>query len=658
MTDHSSVLKTQQALVTYNLKYWGEGYFDISPEGHLLVKPHGSNSDAEDHASKNTGAQTNRSAIDVPSLVKTIQAKGLSLPILVRFPAILADRVKRIREAFQQSMAKHGYLNDYQLLYPIKVNQQRPVVEAIIQGQLASGQNIGLEAGSKPELIAVLSLAQGHQATIVCNGYKDSHFIRLALLGEKLGHKVFLVVEKPSEVQKILLEAKRLGVKPRLGVRARLASIGKGNWQNTGGEKSKFGLNAYQLLDMIEALKAADALDTLQMLHFHLGSQIASIQDIQQGLRECGRFYVELCQLGAPIATVDVGGGLGVDYEGTGSRSACSMNYDLNEYASAVVSAFAKAAKDAQLPQPKLMSESGRAVTAHHAILLANIIDAEWHPQDSEIPSIPAEAPDTVLQLQQVLEQLKAPIDLGLERLLMEAYHKILSAYQDAQSEFTFDGFSLASRALVERLYGAACYALSKKLNPSIRRHREVLDALNEKLADKLFVNFSLFQSLPDVWGIDQIFPILPISHLDKPATRRVVIQDITCDSDGRVDQYVDGEGIETTLPLPAEARNESLVLAFCMVGAYQEILGDMHNLFGDSDSVDVRMLDDGQIQLSNEIAGDTVASVLKYVNYDVEQLKGAFDAQRGGSALTDADRQTFVAELQESFAAYTYLGD
>ncbi len=635
----------QEALATYNLSYWGEGYFDISANGHLLVRP---------------GGESNGPSIDLPEVVQAIQARGLALPTLVRFPGILQDRVRRIYQAFSNSIAELNYQNHYQLLYPIKVNQQRPVVEAIIEGQVAAGQSVGLEAGSKPELIATLALAQGHQATIVCNGYKDAHFIRLALMGEQLGHRVYLVVEKPYEVEKILAEAKALGVKPRLGVRARLASIGKGNWQNTGGEKSKFGLNAHQLLEMIATLRKHDALDALQLLHFHLGSQIASIQDIQAGLRECGRFYVELSKMGAPISTVDVGGGLGVDYEGTGSRSACSMNYDLSEYASAVVTAFDRAARDAGLPQPALMSESGRAVTAHHALLLANIIDAEKHPQDSHIPAVSADEPATLRQLRKVYDRLINPPteDNKSDRNLLEAYHQIISAYQDAQTEFTFDGLGLEARAKVEQLYGAACYQLAQKLTPSVKRHRDIIDELREKLADKLFVNFSLFQSLPDVWGIDQIFPVIPISQLNQPIGRRAVIQDITCDSDGRIDHYVDGEGVETTLPLPTPKEGTSLVLAFCMVGAYQEILGDMHNLFGDSDSVDVHVDAEGQVRLDNEIAGDSVSTVLRYVNFDVGRLQSAFDSQLQNAPLTSDEKALFLSELQESFTAYTYLGE
>ena len=677
------LIKTPKALDVYNIPFWGEGYFDVNDKGHLQVRPQGSD---------------NPSKIDLVELCALLQQEGIRLPALVRFPELLKHRVRCIRQAFLSSIERYAYQGDYQLLYPIKVNQQRPVVEAIMAGQTEEGQCVGLEAGSKPELMAILALCQGKNATIVCNGYKDKHFIRLALMAEKLGHRVYLVVEKRSELQKILSESSKLKVTPRLGVRARLASVGKGNWQNTGGEKSKFGLNASQLLQLIEDLKQARALPSLQLLHFHLGSQIASIQDIQRGLKECGRFYVELHRLGVSIDTVDVGGGLGVDYEGTGSRSACSMNYDLQEYANAVVSAFAQAARDADLSEPLLLSESGRALSAHHALLLANVVEAETYssedrhnslqvPQnDEQKPQNPVSAssapdkivpantvPAVVQQLAEVLQRLNSEASMDASmclpgqsgyrhnasgRQIMEAYHQVQAAYQQAQEAFNSQALGLKERALVERYYHEASEALLKRLDPNVKRHREALDDLREKLAAKLFVNFSLFQSLPDVWGIGQIFPIVPIEHLNCPLTRRAIIKDITCDSDGRIDQYVEGEGLETTLPLPDEMLNKNKVLAFCLVGAYQEILGDMHNLFGDSEALDVEVAEDGRLLLFNRIQGDSIQKVLEYVNYDIMQLKQSVGSYLQTSELKGEEIQEFIDELLTSFSAYTYLDD
>ncbi len=409
-------------------------------------------------------------------------------------------------------------------------------------------------------------------------------------------------------------------------MRARLATIGKGNWQNTGGgEKSKFGLSASQVLDVVDTLKQAGALGTLQLLHFHLGSQIANIRDIQTGLRECARFYTELHAMGAPpIGTVDIGGGLGVDYEGTRSRSSCSMNYSVFEYAYNVVHVLQSECDRQGIPHPDLISESGRALTAHHSVLVTNVIDREY-PDNREPTEPAAEAPPAPLQdLWRDLESLQD--EDSPPRSLAEIYHDILHAMADVHAQFAHGLLSLQERAQAETLYVRCCRMLRAELDSANRAHREIIDELNEKLAEKLFVNFSLFQSLPDVWGgIDQIFPVMPINGLNRSLNRRAVIQDITCDSDGRIDQYVDGQGIETTLPLPEHDPEFPLLMGFFMTGAYQEILGDMHNLFGgDTHSVDVKLdQQGGQYQVGGEpiTGGDTVAKVLRYVNFEPANL-------------------------------------
>src|SRR5690606_17438845 len=511
--------------------------------------------------------------------------EGLSLPVLVRFSDILHDRVNRLCDAFNQAARQQDYQGRYTVVYPIKVNQQRRVVEEIIKASPAMehGQ-VGLEAGSKPELMAVLALSERPGSTIVCNGYKDREYIRLALIGQKLGHNVYIVIEKLTELNLILEEAQRLDVRPLVGVRARLASIGKGNWQNTGGEKSKFGLSSTQVLAVVQRLRDANALDCLRLLHFHLGSQIANIRDIQRGLGECARFYGQLRQLGAPVDVVDVGGGLGVDYEGTRSRSACSANYSLDEYAYHVVHAIKEECARNNLPHPALITESGRALTAHHAVLITDVIDVE---QIEEQPlSAPSETAPSVIK--NLWGDYQALLDSRNGRALLEIYHDAAYSLSEAQELFAHGVLNLEQRAQAEQLYQAVCLRIRAGLNPDNRAQREVIDELNEKLADKFFVNFSLFQSLPDIWGIDQIFPILPLENLDQPPTRRAVLQDITCDSDGRVDLYVDEQGVETTLPLPPYSADRPYLLCFFMTGAYQEILGDMHNLFGDTNSIDV----------------------------------------------------------------------
>lgn len=622
---------------TYNIDQWGSGYFDVDDSGQALVRP--------------LGSEIEGPALPLRGLVNQLREAGLRLPVLVRFTDILHDRVEQLCAAFDLAMREEQYDGGYTAVYPIKVNQQRRVVEEILATQERGHGRVGLEAGSKPELLAVLALSGDGSSLIVCNGYKDREYVRLALMGEKLGHRVYLVVEKFSELDIILEEAERLKVKPRIGLRARLASVGRGKWQDTGGEKSKFGLTASQVLGVVERLERSDALASLQLVHFHLGSQIANIRDIQRGLRECARFYQSLRELGAPVDTVDVGGGLGIDYEGTRSRSEFSINYSMREYASNVVWAFRQACEDQGLPHPHLISESGRALTAHHAVLIADVIGEERTP--TRAPEARVEGDPQVDELRRVHDRLEA---MREPRGLVEAYHDLVQAIGELQDRFVMGLAGIEARAEGEAVYFAACERLRERLNTRNRAHREILDELAEKLADKLFVNFSLFQSVPDVWGIRQIFPVLPLSGLDREPTRRAVVQDITCDSDGRIDNYVDGEGVETTLPLPEWADDEEKLLGFFLVGAYQEILGDLHNLFGDTDSVDAALDADGNWVLSEAIHGDTVAQVLRHVNFDTEVLRRHLAGQLAASGLEAGEREAFLEDLSAGLEGYTYL--
>jgi arginine decarboxylase len=625
---------------TYNIAHWSDGYIGVNHDGEVLIHPNRGHSPAQ---------------INLPALIRSLSESGVQLPVLIRFIDILHDRVNKLCGAFNKVADEQGYQGHYTAVYPIKVNQQRQVVEELVSAEpAASNGQIGLEAGSKPELMVVLAMSHRPGSVIICNGYKDREYIRLALIGQKLGHRVFIVVEKVSELPLILEEAKTLEVSPLIGVRARLASIGKGNWQNTGGEKSKFGLSANQVLDVVNTLRSANALNTLQLLHFHLGSQIANIRDIQTGLRECARFYSELRHMGAPIGTVDIGGGLGVDYEGTRSRSSCSMNYGVHEYAYNVVHILQAECDRHDIPHPDLISESGRALTAHHSVLVANVIDQE-SPDNRDPVEPPTSAPVPVQDLWQDLQSLK---NTNTPRSLAEIYHNLLNAIADVHTQFTHGLLSLQERADAETLYTRCCQLLRSQLDTTSRAHREILDELNEKLADKLFVNFSLFQSLPDVWGIDQIFPVMPINGLNRPLTRRAVIQDITCDSDGRIDQYVDGQGTEATLPLPEEMPGEPQLMGFFMTGAYQEILGDMHNLFGDTHSVDIRLNQEGGFDISDPVAGDTVAKVLRYVNFEPQALLASYQDKFNASGLPRLQQTALLAELAMGLEGYTYLED
>lgn len=628
-------MNSEQVAEIYNVARWSEGYFQISEQGEVGVT---------------LPEQTQ--PYSLAKLVSEIQSQHLQLPVLVRFPHILHDRVKRLYQAFTDAIAHESYQGQYTPIYPIKVNQQRRVVEEIVNGQLQclTPERLGLEAGSKPELLAVLTEAHKASTTIICNGYKDHEYIELALIAEKLGHHTYIVIEKSSELELVLEIAERLQVTPRIGLRARLATIGKGYWQNTGGEKSKFGLTAGEILKLIEQLKKVDQLASLQLLHFHLGSQIANIQDIQNGLRECTRFFAELHSLGVPIDVIDVGGGLGVDYEGTRSRSSCSMNYSIDEYARQVVHAFRLVCEEKSLPHPNVLTESGRAVTAHHAVLITNTIECE-----SRLTRQPKEPSKSDIQLIWDLWQCQLDLD-SRNRPLGEIYYYASQLQESAKLMFSLGQLSLTERAQIDARMEELLMGLRERLNPGKRNHREILDHLNELLADKLFVNFSLFQSLPDVWALEQIFPILPLAGLDRPITHRAVLQDITCDSDGRVDHYVDGEGVESTLPMPEPKEGEPLLLGFFMVGAYQEILGDMHNLFGDTDSVDAYFDDQGQLELRHLKTGDSLAAVLRYVDFNPERMLENFRQQVSRSELTAEQQQEFLHLVQQSFHQRTYL--
>ena len=613
----------------YNVANWGEGCFSIDANGALCVRPNGSSG----------GSAT------LADVLSQCNAAQLREPVLVRFSGILRQRVKMLAAAFRDTIAAQDYGAGYTPVYPIKVNQQRRVVDEILRAR-DDGESIGLEAGSKPELLAVLALSSPGD-TIVCNGYKDEEYLRLALMGEKLGFHVHIVVEKTAELPRLLDLADELGVTPRIGLRVRLMSVSKGNWQNTGGEKSKFGLSASQLMAAVALCRERGKLDWLNLLHFHLGSQVANIQDIKAGLREAARYYTELRRLGADISVVDVGGGLGVDYEGTHSRSYCSMNYSMADYAFHIVQTLHEHCLQQNQPAPHIISESGRALTAHHAVLLVNITDQERQ-TFSEVSAPSADAP-TELQrlwsLQQTLQDGNAN--------LLEVHPDLSGTWQDVSRRYIAGELSLAERALGEQLYINGLLLLQQQLNPLRRQQRDLLDHLNGILADKLFVNFSVFQSVPDVWGIAQIFPILPLTGLNQPITRRAVLQDITCDSDGRIDQFVDGEGVENALPLPEQVGDH---LGIFMVGAYQEILGDMHNLFGDTDSVDVDVDADGTIHLSHPIQGDTVSDVLQYVNYNPERLLHRLEQHCQQAHLSAHEQQGFVSLVRDGLNGYTYL--
>lgn len=632
-------INKNKASDSYNISHWSQGYFGIGKNQELVVSPDPDNPKLN---------------ISLYHLAQQIVDKGLTPPILVRFPQILHHRVHNICQAFANAIKKYQYQRDYLLIYPIKVNQQKNVVESIISSHESNDMaQLGLEAGSKPELMAVLAMAQRASSIIICNGYKDTEYIRLALIGEKLGHKVYIVLEKVSELQIVLNESKKMNVVPRLGLRARLAIQGKGKWQASGGEKSKFGLSSSQIIHVINKLSENKILDSLQLLHFHLGSQIGNIRDIRKGVSEAAHFYCELRKLGANIQCVDVGGGLAIDYDGTRTQSNSSMNYGLTEYANNIVNVLADVCIENNEIMPRIISESGRYLTAHHAVLITDVIGVErYQVDDISPPNI--DEPQILQNMWQSWIELKNRAD---SRAQIEIFHDSQLDLSEVHSLFSLGQLSIQQRAWAEQINLRICFELQNLVHSKNRYHRGIIDELNEKLAAKYFVNFSLFQSLPDAWGIEQVFPVLPLSNVNSNTTERAVMLDITCDSDGAIKQYVDGQGIETTIPMPVWSEDNPYLIGFFLVGAYQEILGDLHNLFGDTHSAEVRINDDGKMCIDSIQYGDKVDDVLGYVSLNSDDFMNTYN-ELVNKYIPINERSIIIEELRKGLQGYTYLED
>lgn len=612
----------------YNIDHWSQNYFDINGQGQLIAYPQGKT----------------HPGIELCAISEMLSTNNINQPCLIRFTDILRHRLQQLQINFQHEIAQQNFQGNYTAVYPIKVNQQRHVVEALLK----NSENFGLEAGSKPELMAVMALANKPNFTIICNGYKDREYIRLALIGKQLGLNVYIIIEKASEVKLIIEESIKLNIKPLLGLRVRLASIAAGNWQNTGGEKSKFGLTSEQILVVIEQLKQVQLLDSLRLLHTHMGSQISNIRDIQKGLQECARFYAELRALDVKLETIDIGGGLGIDYEGSRSRNYCSINYSLQEYAHTVVKTLNDICLSKQLPHPNIITEAGRAMTAHHAVLFTPIIAIERpKPQSLEQPCANSHS---------ILNELWHCHQTLQQNSVIEVYHELCHHFNEAQLLFNSGSLSLTERAQAETAYTTICLNIQKFLKADKKSHRAILDELNEKFSEKVFCNFSLFQSLPDVWAIEQIFPILPIENLQQAPNYRAIIQDITCDSDGRIDNYIDGESIEKSLPLPNLTVGDTL--AIFLVGAYQETLGDMHNLFGDTHVVNIEMNTMGRYAIESIETGDNIDELLNYVHFDTKNLLQCYKNHLENTDLPEATKAHYLDLLESGMSGYTYLED
>ncbi len=621
------------ALELYNVEGWGVGYFGINELGHVTVHP---------------TKEPSRS-LDLYEIAKDMEAQGVSLPLLLRFSDILRTRVESLAVRFQNAIAEFEYDGKYIPVYPVKVNQQRHVVEEILQ--FGQEYGVGLEVGSKPELQAVLALSDRTDHIIVCNGYKDEEFIRLALMGQKLGHTVFVVVEKINEVDLILRVAEEMEVDPLIGVRIKLAATGSGKWAETVGERSKFGLNASQLVLVLDKLQEAGKLDLLKLIHFHLGSQVPDIRNVKAAMAEVSRYYVELRTAGVGVEYVDVGGGLGVDYDGSRSTSNASVNYSVQEYANDIIYSLAEACRGGEVPMPNVISESGRALTAHHALLLINVIDLETQVV-GEIGEIPEDAPALVHDLAGSLDEVNT-------RNLRELYHDAIFAKEQAQLLFNSGVLSLRDRATIERLHLAIMNRIARLIAKDEEGELgEITPELDVILTDRYFCNFSLFQSLPDSWAIDQLFPILPIHRLNEEPTQRGTLQDVTCDSDGKIDRFTGGRTGKRTLELHQLKRGEPYVLGIFLTGAYQEILGDLHNLFGDTNAIHVRLALDGDgYEITDLVHGDTTTEVLNYVQFDAQTLVAAFRRKvQRAQGLTRQESNAFIADYIEGLAGYTYL--
>jgi len=633
--------RIEDSLDLYNVAAWGKGYFSINDAGHVVVRPD----------------TTPEREIDLLEVVEGLQARDLSTPVVVRFSDILAHRLKRLHDAFASAITENDYRNRYAAVYPIKVNQQRLVVEEVYRYGREYG--FGLEVGSKPELLAVMAMTENApERLIVCNGFKDDSYIEAVTLATKLGRTIIPVVENFEELGLILKHAAAYQVRPRIGVRVKLSSEGSGRWSTSSGDKSKFGLFITEILELFKVLKSHDMLDCLQLVHCHPGSQLQDIRRIKEAINELAHVYAELKLMGAGLQYIDVGGGLGVDYDGSGTNFASSMNYTLNEYASDVVYRVASVCNARDIPHPMIVSESGRAIAAYHSVLIFDALgssaldkfrvtgyEAEDYSGDEELPQ----------PVQDLFEAFRAVS----ERRLVECYHDALTAREQVLQMFNLGLLSLEFRGLAERLYWATCAKIRDACR-RLERLPEELDDLEAILSDTYFCNFSVFQSLPDSWAIDQLFPILPIHRLDERPTRTAVLADITCDSDGKIDHFVSMRDVKRTLELHELRSGEKYYLAAFLVGAYQETLGDLHNLFGDTHVVHVRLHDEGGWWIEEIVKGDTANKVLEYMEYDVAELYPALarDCERAirDGRMTIAESQALKRFYESELDGYAYL--
>ncbi|MCL2038979.1 MAG: biosynthetic arginine decarboxylase [Bacteroidetes bacterium] len=616
----------------YNIKGWGIGYFDINQKGNVVVTP-----------------QKKGEGVELLEIIDELQIKDVSLPVLLRFPDIIDDRIETISKCFKLAAKEYDFNAETFIIYPIKVNQMRPVVEEIIDH--GKKFNIGLEAGSKPELHAVLAIST-LDSLIICNGYKDDDYIELALLAQKMGKQIYLVVEKMNELQRIIKLSKSINVKPNIGIRIKLATSGSGKWEDSGGDKSKFGLTSSELLEAIEVLEKNKIKDCLKLIHFHIGSQVTNIRKIKTAFREASHFYVQLYKLGCNVEYVDIGGGLGVDYEGTRtSNSSSSTNYSIQEYVNDAIANIVDAADKNEIPHPNIISESGRSLAAHHSVLVFNVLEANSLSKMDDDFEIKEEHHELVQELYEIWDNISV-------NRIMELWHDAQQIREESLERFSLGVLDLESRALVEKIFWSIASEISSILG-NVKHPAEECKQIRKLLTDKYFCNFSLFQSLPDSWAIDHLFPIIPIHRLNEKPTAMVTLQDITCDSDGKIEQFISTTNSPSSLPAHTFNPDNPYYIGVFLVGAYQEILGDLHNLFGDTNAVHINVTEKGY-DIVQVIDGETIAEVLEYVQYKPKKLVRDVESWvtsciKSGK-ITTKEGKEFLSIYRSGLFGYTYL--
>ncbi|NVO11208.1 MAG: biosynthetic arginine decarboxylase [Bacteroidales bacterium] len=625
--------KIDDSAELYNINGWGVDYFSINDKGNVTVTP-----------------QKNGCSVDLKELLDELMLSDVSAPMLIRFPDILDDRIISVSSCFKSAAEEYDYKAQNFIIYPIKVNQMRPVVEEIVSH--GKKFNIGLEAGSKPELHAVIAINTDPESLIICNGYKDEDYIELALLAQKMGKRIFLVVEKLNELKLINTISKRLKIKPNIGIRVKLASSGSGKWEDSGGDVSKFGLTSSELLEALDFIDKNKMHDCLRLIHFHIGSQVTKIRRIKIALREASHFYVQLWKMGFKVEFVDIGGGLGVDYDGTkSSNSESSINYSIQEYVNDSISTFVDASNKNGIPHPNIITESGRSLTAHHSVLIFEVLETSTLPEWDNEETINDQDHELVKELYMLWDTLNQP-------RLLETWHDAQQIREEALDRFSLGLIDLKTRAQIERLFWSIAREVFQISNQT-KHVPDDLRQLSKMLSDKYFCNFSLFQSLPDSWAIDQIFPIMPIHRLDEQPTRSATIQDITCDSDGKIDNFITTRNTAYNLPVHTLRGKEPYYMGVFLVGAYQEILGDLHNLFGDTNAVHVSV-DENGYKIDQIIDGETVAEVLDYVQYNSKKMVRTVETWVTSSVkagiITLEEGKEFLSNYRSGLYGYTYL--